>query len=140
MWITLYTDASFKQLTTGYGLWIKSSQQRIIKSGISRKPTCSTSAEMFAAWQGIKLVIKTHPHISGILLNSDNQYVVNSLNFKNHSIPCKNLLIESFRQEIFKLLKKYNFKIRTKHVKGHQKSTNTKFYLNNQVDKLSKVK
>lgn len=139
MWITVYCDASFKNNTTGWGCWIKSSQERIIKSGTSKDPICSVSSEMFAVLKSIQLVLKHHEDVTGIFINSDCLSVVQQLNFKNHHKKTKNIKINEYKEQILKLIKEKSIKIKTKHVKGHQPNYNVRNYLNNQVDKISKL-
>lgn len=139
MWITIYCDASFRGEETGWGCWIKSPTCRIVKSGTSTGPSCSASAEMLAALESIKLALLNHEEkIEGILLNSDCLCVVENLNFKNHQKTTKNTKIMEYKTQILQLIQSRNIKIRTKHVKGHQKDKSIRTYLNNQVDKISR--
>lgn len=135
MWVTLYTDASFRS-TGGWGIWLRSEKGRIVKSGeCPATVDDSAAAEMFAAYVGIKICLEQWPDTRGIQVNSDCLMVVNALYPWSHPIRRKS--IRSIQETIRDLLRTKDVRVRCKHVKAHSGTGNTRFWLNDRVDKLA---
>lgn len=61
MWVTLYTDASFRS-QGGWGIWLRSELGRIVRSGECPKAVDdSAAAEMYAALKGIEICLENWP-------------------------------------------------------------------------------
>jgi ribonuclease HI len=135
MWVTLYTDASFRT-RGGWGIWLRSEKGRIVRSGECPDTVDdSAAAEMFAALIGIEICLKSWPETKGIQVNSDCLMVVNGL--YPWSQPIRRKSIRVIQEKIREILKAKELRVMGKHVKGHSGTGNTRSWLNNQVDKLA---
>lgn len=135
MWVTLYTDASFRT-KGGWGIWLRSAKGRIVKSG-----ECpgiiddSAAAEMYAALKGIEICLENWIETKGIQVNSDCLMVVNGL--YPWSKPIHRISIRVIQDRIREILNTKGVRVRCKHVKGHSGTGNTRSWLNDRVDKLA---
>jgi ribonuclease HI len=138
MWVTAYSDASFKHGKGSWGIWLRSEQGRLVKAG-----TCpewvdtNTTAEMCAGYVALFLAHRTWPKMTHLCLNSDCQATVGYLATKCTQEPSR----ESMRR-IQKLVRDFcaghgRIYIRTKHVKGHMRGDDVRTYLNHQVDRIA---
>ena len=135
MWVTLYSDASFRT-KGGWGIWLRSEKGRIVKSGeCPDSVSDSAAAEMFAALMGIEVCLQNWDETKGIQVNADCLMVVNGL--YPWSKPIQRKSIRVIQDKIKALLKEKNVRVRCKHVKGHSGTGNTRSWLNDQVDKLA---
>ena len=119
MWVTAYTDASYRPDTnTGsWAVWIRSVSGRVKESGICpKKVKDSFQAEYFSMLMGVKVALKSWKNIEGILLVNDCQGAIRSI--WPWSPTQKTIL---WMREELDALRKDGHEIRTKHVKGHQR-------------------
>jgi len=137
MWVTLYTDASFDGTTGSWAIWLRSEKGRIVKYG--KCPAAvddNNAAEMYAALVGITVALRDWGPLVGIQVNSDNQVVCSSL--WPWSKDNRHPTIHRLQTAIRKLAQENSIKLRTKHVRGHQRPTHTRAWLNNRCDRLAR--
>lgn len=135
MWVTVYTDASFRDIG-GWAVWIRSEKGRIVRSGqCPRTVRDSADAEMYAAMKAVEICLENWGGVSGIQINSDCMMVVNAL--YPWSKPIRRDSILKIQDQIRQTLKAKGIRIRCKHVKGHSGKGNTRSWLNTQVDSLA---
>ena len=137
MWVTLYTDASFKNDQGTWAVWIRSNQGRIVLNGLCPKSvTNSLAAEAFAIHKGIAAIIEELTDVIGIHINSD------CLSLKTAFFPWGKDIKDKETLRIQTVVKKKIaenlIKIRFSHVKAHQRNDNVRSYLNNKCDLLAK--
>lgn len=136
MWVTLYSDASLREGISGWGVWLRSERGRIVEKG-----RCDdwvndiNAAELFAVYKALELTVAAWPETKGMQVNTDNQVVLRSLWpwSPAHSHPT----IKRAQDLVRELLKKHEIRVRTKHVKSHQKGDDVRSWLNNRCDKLA---
>ncbi len=138
MWITLYCDASYKKGFGGtWAVWIKCDKGRLVNSGdCPSYVDNSISAEMYAAYEGIKQALKKWDDVEGIQINSDCTTVCRA--FWPWSKKIKNASAKFIQERTLKLLKEKEILVRGKHVKGHQKPTTTRAYINGRCDDMAR--
>lgn len=118
MWVTVYTDASWKHGKAGWAVWCRSILGRIVATGFL-ECVSNMEAETVAVRHAIKIVLTQWPSVHGIQVNTD----------------C--LEVEQIIQpELSQLLSGRH--IRFKHVKGHHNTGTTRSWINMRVDSLAK--
>lgn len=136
MWVTAYTDASFRDSIGGWSIWLRSGKGRIVKSGkCPELITNSGEAELYAALQAVQKAVTNWPEVKNILLISDCQQVVNRL-----ASPLKVNPVETVTERIIRKASELldGRRVKTRKVKGHQNpTTSCMAYLNTKVDKLA---
>ncbi len=139
MWVTLYTDASYDGNQAGWGVWVRHAQGRIVEKG--RCPSGiqdSNAAELYAILMGAKIVLEqVHPiaRVTGLLVNSDSQTALEIVKFGAR--PPRRVDFAQLQKAIVEPLDAENIRRRCKWVKAHQKSQDTRSWLNNAVDRLA---
>jgi ribonuclease HI len=133
--VTINTDASFdpKANTGGFGIWIKSDFFTIKKWGqFKGEVTDANEAEIKAVVNAFYILSKNTRKFSLVVVNTDNKTV--------QDIAVKKRLNERFKDEGAKLLEYISeYKVvRVKHVRGHQRSTNARQFVNNWCDEASR--
>lgn len=138
MWITIYTDASYKKGKASYAYWIKSNHGRIKRSGVIKGGAKDiTYAEMYAIYKAVKHAAKSWTEIEGVLLNCDNVAAGRSL--WPWSKPFKHPELRTLQQKIVTFLSDRDYKIKFKHIKAHAGSkTNVRVWLNEWCDTNAK--
>lgn len=145
MWITVYTDASWKpnQNIGGWGMWARSDFGLIKKKGRFPKwVKCSNTGEMTAVFLAVKEIaaIWTKHNIDGILVCTDSATAISYLkfdkDFKKENYNRKDWLF--IREKLYQILDSHSIKIKFRHVKGHQSSSTKQGWLNNMVDGFSR--
>jgi ribonuclease HI len=136
MWVTLYTDASYKNDKGRWAFWAKSDQGRMVVNGdCPDHIKDSHAAEAYAIYKGLKAILDIHTGVVGVHINSD------CLSLKNAFFPwgkaSKNMIVSSIQKETKELIKSYGIKIRFSHVKAHQLGTDVRTYLNNACDTMA---
>jgi ribonuclease HI len=137
MWVTAYTDASFRDGRGSWAVWLRSGEGRIVQKGQCPPETdTSTGAELYAVWMAVKLATESWPQTAGVFINADCQAVLKALWPWSKELSRQSL--STLQKQIIDFTVQKNVKIRTKHVKGHQLSSNVRAYLNNRADALAK--
>jgi ribonuclease HI len=137
MWVTLYSDASFNGREGSWAIWLRSEKGRIVKSG--KCPVAvddNNAAEMYAALVGITVALRDWGPLTGIQVNSDNQVVCTSL--YSWSKENRHPTILRIQTKIRQIVAESGVRIRTKHVRGHQRSDHTRAWLNNRCDRMAR--
>jgi ribonuclease HI len=137
VWVTCYTDASYRRGDGGsWAVWLRCSEGRIVTSGVCPAYVKeSNAAELAAIFAGIYTARKSWPSTSGVLVCSDSQIALLACAFDSplHRNPALRRLQERIRDV------GVGIEIRTKWVKGHQpSSTGAPAWLNNRCDALAK--
>lgn len=147
MWVTAYTDASFKERKHGgtgggWAVWLRSELGRVVDSGPApAEIDDSLSAELYAVYRAIARA-RSHfgdSKVTGVQINSDclavRSYIWPWSNGKT-ARPSLRYVKELIAQERDR--KNSGLRpilLRFKHVKGHQGDTGeTRAWLNNKVD------
>lgn len=134
--MTLYTDASFG-LSSSWAIYLRSEKGRITKSGkCPQTVDDSNAAEMYAALVGITVAIRDWGPLTGIQINSDSRVVCGSL--YPWSPENRHPTIRRIQTEIRRIIKEAGIKIRAKHVRGHQRSVDTRAWINNRCDSMAR--
>lgn len=137
MWVTCYTDASFRRhFGGGWAVWLRSSEGRLVKSGVCPPYVKdSNAAELAAIFAGIYLARREWPSTIGMLVRSDSMVALGACapDAPLHQNPALRRLQQRIRHV------GAGIELRTKWVKGHlPSSTGTHAWLNNQCDALAK--
>jgi len=139
MWVTAYTDASFRPEVNrgGWAVWLRSERGRVIRSG--QCPSTigdSMCAELYAIIMAIELTLAEWKDTKGIQLNTDCKSLVHRL--YPWSDPFTREDLEALRLHAREVTEAAGIRLRVKHVKGHSAGDGTRTYLNDQVDKISR--
>lgn len=140
MWVTLYTDASWRPYSSKgtWAIWLRSNQGRIIENGFCADyVNCSVSAEAYAAYMGIVMAITNWKDIEGIQLNTDSR-PIQGLLYPSKNGLSSNKIIAKLQVLIRTEVKDNKIKLRIKYVRGHQHDNDIRTYLNNKVDELTR--
>ena len=141
LWITLYTDAGFKNGQGTWGAWIRPPNERIIRNGVCHeKITDANLAEMYAILAGVILILRTYPDlkIRGILVKSDSR---TAIQWTRYGAPMpRDPAAAKMRTRLYEMLDERECHIRCVWVKGHRKpSLGISAYLNGAVDGLASL-
>ena len=135
-WVTVYTDASFKDGVGAWACWIRSGKGRIVRSGSCPKDIkTSNQAEFYAVQQAFQIIQAELPKTKGIFLNADSLLVVEKLPLNSKEIQGASKYQQRACHEILRFT---NWQLKVRHVKSHQKVNDSKTYLNSKVDELAK--
>lgn len=141
MWVTCYTDASWHGSggVGGIAYWLRSVQGRIVESAsCPPEVTCNNTAELAAVLAGVQHALSSWSDVEGIQVNTDSMVVIDYLKFGADVNRLRRKdWVASFRTKLYVLLDEKNCKLQIKHVKGHQRPENMRFYLNGRVDALA---
>lgn len=138
MWVTCYTDASWKAGRGALAYWLRSNHGRVVESlTCPPEAVCSNTAEFAAIIAGVERALREWTDVDGIQINTDSQTAIQYLQFYAQLDRLKRKEWLEFRQRLYRLLDSRNCKIQFKHVKGHQRPTHVRAYINNQVDDLA---
>ena len=135
-WVTLYTDASFREGHGSWAYWIRSGKGRLVNSGpCPREVQTSNQAELYAIYKALETIKTDLPKTVGVFLNSDSLMAC-------EKTPLGSALIngasKKWQKEIHKIIKEQNWEYRTKHIRAHQKVRDTRTFINSQVDELAR--
>lgn len=137
MWVTCYTDASFRpRFGGGWAVWLRSSEGRLVRNGVCPSyVNDANAAELAAIFAGIYLARREWPTTTGVLLCSDSMVALGACatDAPLHKSPALRRLQKRIRAVAA------GVELRTKWVKGHlPTSMGTHAWLNNQCDALAK--
>lgn len=132
--VTINTDASWDQKeTAGFGIWIKSSFWTIKRWGKFKGPVVdSNEAEIKALVNAFYFLSERTEEFDTVVVNCDNKAARDIIN--------KGKISKRFKKEGTQLknyCKQYK-KVYAKDIKGHQKSHNSRQYVNNWCDEYSR--
>lgn len=135
MFITLYTDASYKPLQKKAQIaWKGKCELGEISSAQVIDSHDVHHAEMMAILFGIADAMECFPALEGFFINSDNLACVQTFwTFKRYR--CPKSARGAFRE--INLITQGRW-IRAKHVKAHTKGQDIRSYMNKTVDKMTK--
>jgi ribonuclease HI len=135
-WVTLYTDASFKNGQGSWACWIRSGKGRIVKNGPCPKEIqTSNQAELYAVFKALEIIKEELPKTVGIYLNSDSQLVCEKSLVGTSEVQGAS---KKWQKAIHSILIDQNWELKTKHIKAHQKVQCTRTFINNKVDELAR--
>lgn len=137
MWVTCYTDASFRpRFGGGWAVWLRCSEGRIVQNGVCPPYVKdANAAELAAIFAGVFLARREWPATTGVLVCSDSIAALQccALDAPLRKNPALRRLQERLRHIVT------GVELRTKWVKGHLPvSTGTQAWLNNRCDALAK--
>lgn len=136
MLVTIYTDASFKDGNAGGGAYIRS-DAGLTKWGQSFKADNPQEAEAYCMLAAVQFAHRNIPRIKTILIVSDSKHCVEYLwPFKHTKL--KHQPTKTHLETLIAYAKKNKFNLRTRWIKGHQKTKTTQVWVNNHVDKIAK--
>lgn len=138
MWITIYTDASYKKGIASYAYWIRSNHGKIKHTDVIKAKTKDiTYAELYAISRAIKHATKSWPGITGIRINCDNLIVGKSL--WPWSPKFKDTQLRQLQKNTQNYIKNRKYRVIFKHIKAHQNSKKcSRAWLNNWCDTNAK--
>lgn len=136
--ITIYTDASFCPRTkvAGWAAWVKcDNNQAFTYSGILKRATCCTVAEMMAIANAIWMVIRKHYQKGKMLV------VVTDSKTCKRCIENKKSINPSIQAAIDYLLNilPEDCQLKVNKVKAHSANDGKRSYVNSLVDGLAKA-
>jgi ribonuclease HI len=102
--------------------------------------TCSNTAEFSAILAGVARALAEWDDVEGIQVNTDSQTAISYLKFSAELSQLRRKEWLVFRTRLYTMLDKRNCKIQFKHVKGHQRPTHVRAYINDRVDALARKK
>jgi len=132
--VTIYTDASWNEQSTGVAYWCRSDLGRLVGSkGIATGIANVQEAEALAVLFALRAVKASWPGFHFYIINVDNSSVIGAL---RQARP----LSTDMGRKIISTCRMYlgHQKCSVKHVKAHTKGTDVRSYLNDQCDRLSK--
>jgi ribonuclease HI len=134
LWVTLYTDASFRKgFAATWAIWARFNEGRIVKAGhCPTKIQDNNHAEMWAIYQGVRIVLREVPNVEGIGVWTDSTCAQHFLRYG--APPSSNLITHRLQEVLHDALRMHNARLKIRHVKGHQYSKSTKAFLNNACD------
>ena len=137
MWVTAYTDASFKDGVGGWAIWLRSELGRVVLSGKCPETVTDNSlAEMYAIGKAIGTAKDTWSVTTGVQINTDHQGCITLLKRGDFSKPITSDL-ELLAWDIRAMVNNHRLRLHLKHVKGHGNGRDIRSYLNNKVDGLA---
>lgn len=136
MFVTVYTDASFKDHKASWAVWIKSEQGTIkLHDRILVSVDGPAHAEMVAVQRAFHAVLREQWTVSILFINTDCMAVCHAFwPWMNQKNPNVNRIANAIK----KTAKKNNITIRVKHVKAHTGNDDVRSYLNRWCDHHSK--
>lgn len=138
MWVTLYTDASWRSDRGSLAYWIRSDKGRIVEAlSCPSEVRCNNTAEFAAIVVGVQRTLSLWDDVEGIQVNTDSQTAIAYLKFgvDTQSLRRKDWL--GYRTQLYEMLDQRNCKVQFKFVKGHQRPTQVRAYINDRVDSLA---
>jgi len=138
MWVTVYTDASWRIDRGALAYWIKSNLGRIVEAlPCPPEVVCNNTAEFAAILVGVQRTLAAWNDVEGIQVNTDSQTAITYLKF---GADLRNLRRKDwleYRAQLYEMLDRRNCKVQFKFVKGHQRPTHVRAYINDRVDALA---
>lgn len=134
-YITVNTDASYKDGVGGYAIWIKDDEYTQKVSGACKgEIRDSNAAELCAILNALYILSKKDlSKIDVIVVNTDSSYAIGYLG-KNYDRS----KYERFDKPYEALLKDISKPIKFKKVKGHTKGKDSRHWVNNWCDSKAK--
>lgn len=139
-YITIFSDASFKDNVGGWGCWIKSDFGRLTHGGPLHFVENPNHAELLAACHALSHAYLNnhmpmdHPKRHMVVFGIDNKHVMGLLNGHHHYNRVEKEILEKMHE----LRKLGNFKWYAKHVKAHSGTDTPRKWVNDLCDKISK--
>lgn len=141
-YITVSTDAGFKDGIVTYAVWISTEKGKFQYSGMAKKLySDSNEAELIAICHGISHIYNHHKDIlescDVLVFNTDSQNAIRAIErpLKNHKYTP---MTDYFYSVFDKLKKQYKFQFKIRHVKGHASNKlGARNFVNNWCDKMS---
>jgi len=139
-YVTIFTDASFKDKQGGWGCWVKSNHGGFTTGGPFLQIENINHAELMAASNALgeaalRGILDPVPgHRTFIVFCIDNKHVIGLLNGRHSN--CK--VEREVMQKLNRLGSLYNFTWRAKHVKAHSGTKTPRTWVNDLCDKISK--
>jgi ribonuclease HI len=138
MWVTCYTDASWRNDRGALAYWLRSSHGRIVEAlACPPEVVCNHTAEFSAILAGVARALQAWNDVEGIQVNTDSQTAIQYLQYYAKLGSLKRTDWLAFRKRLYETLDRRGCKIQFKHVKGHQRPTHVRAYINNRVDELA---
>jgi ribonuclease HI len=138
MWVTCYTDASWRNNQGALAYWLRSSHGRIVEAlACPPEVVCNHTAEFSAILAGVERALQAWNDVEGIQVNTDSQTAIQYLQYYAKLGGLKRTDWLAFRRRLYETLDRRSCKIQFKHVKGHQRPTHVRAYINNRVDELA---
>lgn len=135
-WVTVYTDASFKDGVGAWACWIRSGKGRIVESGVCpRSVMTSNQAEFYAVLKALEIIKEQLPRTRGLYLNADSKLVVDKIPL---NAPAINGASRNQQKACHEILRDTKWGLQVRHIRSHQKIKDSKTFINNQVDELAK--
>lgn len=140
MLVSVFSDGSFcrHKLVGGWGAFIKSNRGSLFRGGPLRgRVNTSLEAEVLAAVNAIHLAVSTEIAVEGdlILLQSDCTDALDILTLVGRSGTARCRYAKKLTN---RLLMKKGIALNVRHVKGHQRSLEPRFKVNNICDEMAK--
>lgn len=135
MYVTINTDASFKDGVGGYAYWITTNSKRYTGHGkIQSKLTNSTQAEVCAIGYAIAFLISNNIQldVDCFVFNTD------SMNARYNIENGKGQFGSRVKRGVKKLRKTYNASSYFKHVRAHTGKNDARSYVNEWCDSKAK--
>lgn len=137
MWVTCYTDASFRRGSGRWAVWIRSDRGRIVKAGACPDYVNEPgSAELAAIYAAIYLAIAAWgDDVSVVLIRSD---CLNAQDWLEGRARARRKDARRLIALTKALLRKHDVELRCRWVRGHQpRERSTEAYLNDACDRLA---
>jgi ribonuclease HI len=142
-YITVSTDAGFKDGIVTFGIWISCDKGRYKYAGIANeKYNDSTEAELIALCNGIEQLQKNHQDVLSycdiLIFNTDSTNAIRAIQTPKHGHRF-NKFTSYFNDIKAELQSKHKFKLQLRHVKGHSNDKKgARYFVNNWCDKQAR--
>lgn len=140
MWVTIIADASYCPETdkAGYGFWIASQRGKAGGDGVLESHVGNNIvAEMMALLNALHVAVRRGLVIpkDSVLLQTDCQPAIDAFNGRRSNITEQEKELVSWYKEF---VSSNELHMRLKHVKGHTKSDDARFVVNNICDRKAR--